>query len=99
MGSRVQLQAILEELAPKVYFQPTTDVQMQYPCIVYQKDYGDTQFATNLPYKFTQRYQITVIDRDPDSLIPDKIAMLPMTLFSRFFIADKLNQTVFTTYF
>lgn len=99
MGSRVELQTILEQLAPSVYFQPSTDVQMEYPCIVYQYDYADTEFAGNLPYKYTQRYQVTAIDRDPDSPIPGKIAMLPMTLFSRFFVADRLNHAVFTTYF
>lgn len=101
MGKRVDLNQILAEIAPNVYFQPTANIKMAYPCIVYEYDYANTQFAGNLPYMYTQRYQVTAIyeDKDADIDIPRKIAMLPMTLFSRFFIADKLNHTVFTTYF
>lgn len=86
-------------LPEQVYFQPPANVQMKYPCIVYQRDHSHTQFAGNLPYLYEKRYQVTVIDRDPDSEIPDKIAALPKTLFSRFFAVDNLNHDVFDVYF
>ncbi len=72
---------------------------MQYPCIVYQQDYARTEFAGNMPYKYAKRYQITVIDVNPDSLIPDKIAMLQSALFDRHFTANNLHHSVFTLYF
>jgi hypothetical protein len=56
-------------------------------------------FANNLPFRHTKRYQVTVIDRDPDSLIPDKVAALPMCLHNRFFVANNLNHDVFNLYF
>lgn len=72
---------------------------MQYPCIVYQVDTARTQFAGNRPYVNTKRYQITVIDRDPDSIIPDTVAWLGSAIFDRHFTANNLHHSVFTLYF
>jgi hypothetical protein len=72
---------------------------MRYPAIVYQLDMAITRFASNLPYSYLKRYQVTVIDQDPDSAIPDKIAGLPLSQFQRRFQADNLNHDVFVVYF
>lgn len=101
MGQRLELQTLLESLlgTRNVYFQPPANVQMKYPCIVYSRDASDTKFADNNPYHHTKRYQVTVIDQNPDSIIPDKIANLPMCTHNRFFTADNLNHVVFTLFF
>ena len=101
MGQRLDLQKILEQIKgpKKVYFQPPNNTKMSYPCIVYKMTSADTQFADNLPYAYTKRYQITVIDRNPDSQIPDKVAMLPMCVFDRPFVSDGLHHWVFNLYF
>jgi hypothetical protein len=101
MGQRLDLQALLEQITGPlaVYFQPPANIQIQYPCIVYQRDYASTEFADNRPYLYEQRYQVTVIDRNPDSEIPKQVAMLPKTLFDRAFVAGNLNHDVFTMYF
>lgn len=101
MGQRLRLQSLLEEIIGEghVYFQPPANVQMQYPAIVYQRDDLDTEFANNGPYKFCQRYQVTVIDRDPDSDFPSLVAAIPMCIFSRFFVAENLNHDVYSLYF
>ena len=99
MGQRLTLHQILETIAPKVYFQPPTNVRLEYPCIVYHRDFADTKFADDKPYNHTKRYMIIVIDRDPDSEIPDKVAALPMSLFNRFYTADDLNHDVYNVYF
>src|ERR1035437_44335 len=100
-NSRLKLQVILEGIAGsrQVYFQPPGNVQMKYPCIVYRRDLAITKFADDSPYRYTKRYQITVIDRDPDSAIPDKVAALPMCLHNRFFTVDNLNHDIFNIYF
>lgn len=82
-----------------VYFQPPSNVQMQYPCIVYQRDSARTEFAGNRPYNYTQRYQLTHISRDPADETLAKIADLPLTAYNRFFVADNLNHDVFELYF
>lgn len=101
MGQRLQLQSLLEDILGNgnVYFQPPASVQMQYPCIVYKRDFSNTQFASNAPYRRTKRYMVTVIDRNPDSVIPDKVSELPLCTFNRFFVADNLNHDVFSIYF
>lgn len=101
MGLRLQLQSLLEEVlgTDNVYFQPPANVQMQYPCIIYARDAAVTRFAGNKPYRYTKRYQVTVIDRDPDSEIPEKVANLPLCIHNRYFTADNLNHDVFNLYF
>lgn len=105
---RLQLQTLLENLLVteeepdkklKAYFQPPANVQMEYPCIVYLRDTRRTDYAGNAPYKDHKRYQVTVIDEDPDSEIPDKVAALPLCSFDRFFVAENLNHDVYSLYF
>jgi len=98
---RYELQSLLEAVlgSSNVYFQPPENLKMQYPCIVYNRDNADTKFANDQPYRITQRYQVTVIDRNPDSVIPSKVAFLPQCSFSRFFTADNLNHDVYNLYF
>lgn len=101
MGLRTDLQAILENLlgSRNVYFQAPSNLQMSYPCIVYTRDNVKTKYADNRSYSFVKRYLVTVIDKNPDSPIPDKIAALPMCSFSRHYTAENLHHDVFTLYF
>ena len=99
MASRPELHQILETFVENVYFQPPSNIHLHYPCIIYKRDFAETEFADDHPYTHTKRYMITVIDRDPDSDIPDKVASLPMSLFNRFYTADDLNHDVYNVYF
>ncbi len=107
MGQRKSLHNILVEIMEewfddadsRVYFQPPETIRLIYPCIIYERDTADTQFADNAPYIYTNRYEVTVIDRDPDSEIPSRIAMLPMTINDRHFTSDNLHHDVFKIYY
>lgn len=101
MAERMELQTLLKGIleTDNVYFQPPPAVKMVYPCIVYRRDSANTIFADDKPYQYKKRYQLTFIDRDPDSLIPDKIAKLPLCTFERFYTADNLNHDVFKLFF
>lgn len=99
MGQRLKLQSLLETFTENVYFQPPTNVQLKYPCIIYKRDFANTKFADDTPYAHKIRYAITVIDPDPDSDIPDKVASMPLSLFNRFYTSDNLNHDVFHVYF
>lgn len=99
MAPRQQLHQLLETFTENVYFQPPTNVQLQYPCIIYKRDFAETKFADDIPYNHVLRYMVIVIDRDPDSEIPGKVASLPMCLFNRFYTADNLNHDVFNVYY
>lgn len=82
-----------------VYFQPGPSITLKYPCIIYKRSTGDTKFADNKGYRFTKKYQITIIDEDPDSGLIDEMAKLPMCVFDRHYTADNLNHDVFNLYF
>lgn len=101
MGPRLQLQVLLEACTQNqnVYFQAPSNLFIQYPCIVYQRDRINNQFADNVPYRHTKRYQVTIIDQDPDSPIPDRVAALPMTFFLRHFVTQGLHHDVYNLYF
>ena len=99
MGLRLDLHDLLKTLTTHVYFQPPASFQMQYPCIVYRRDYSNVDFSDNVPYRRDTRYQVTVIDADPDGSIFDKVGNLPKSAYVRSFVADKLNHDVFSVYF
>lgn len=101
MGSRLELQALLEILldSESVYFQPPESIQLSYPCIIYVRSNIRTDYANDLPYSLRNEYTITLIERDPDSGIPYQIAMLPTARHDRFYTADNLNHNVFTLFY
>ena len=99
MGTRLELQTLLEMLASNVYFQPPDGLSMEYPCIVYKRDNMDVDFANDSPYRLTTRYLVTVIDRSPDSTITPLVANLPLCLYNRGYAAKNLNHDVFNLYF
>lgn len=99
MGQRLELHQVLETFVDNVYFQPPTNIQLKYPCIIYHRDWAETKFANDKPYNYMKRYMVMVIDPNPDSDIPDKVAAMPMSLFNRFYTADNLNHDVFNVYF
>ena len=101
MAQRLDLHAVLEAIPGpvEVYYQPPPTIQLEYPCIVYKKDFAQSDFAGNKPYQHHKRYEVTVIDRNPDSGIPDLIAELPMCSFDRHYTADNLHHDVYNIFF
>lgn len=99
MALRLQLQSLLETITARVYFQPPTNTKIEYPCIIYKRDGDITRHAGNRRYNHLMRYEVTLIDRNPDGLLWDGVADLPLCNFDRQFTADNLNHDVFTLFF
>lgn len=101
MGQRLDLHDIFRAIlgSNNVYFQPPPTIKIEYPCIIYTKENVGTKFADNSPYMKKTRYQVTVIDRDPDSIIPGKVSDLESCIFDRFYTSENLNHDVFKLYF
>lgn len=101
MANRLDLQTLFEELlgSRNVYFDPPESVKMSYPAIRYTRSKIDNTFANNSVYKQDNRYEVTVIYRDPDSELPGLISRLPMCSHDRGYVADNLHHDVFTLYF
>ena len=98
---RLELQQKLLDIlgTSNVYYQPPSSVVMQYPCITYSRDRTDSVHADNGAYRSVRRYTVMVIDRNPDTDIPDKILQLPMSSHSRSYVANNLNHFVIDLYF
>lgn len=101
MGQRIDLHNILVGIlgSTAVYFQPPETIKIKYPCIIYERSSNDVRFADNSPYSVKHRYTLTVIDKNPDSKLPDKIAALPLCRSNRMFTSDNLNHYVFNIYY
>lgn len=101
MASRLNLhEEFCNILASRnAYFQPPASVQMNYPAIVYSLSDVDTRHANDDKYKLLKAYQVTLIDKNPDTQYFEPILRLPYCSFNRFYTADNLNHWVFTLYY
>ena len=63
MRTREDLQYKLEELlgSKNVYFQPVTNTQLKYPCIVYSLNTFNDKYADNKRYAKYSSYSVTHI--------------------------------------
>lgn len=98
MDQRLKLHEKLKSITENVYFQPPNGLYMNYPCIVYKRSGLYKKYANNGSYIIKWRYTLTVIDKDPDSEIVDKLAELPGCEFDRHFESDNINHDVFNIY-
>ena len=97
MGSRVELHEMLKSIlgTNSVYFQPPSSIKMNFPCIVYERVNINTQYADNDPYQHYLVYQVTYIDKNPDSDIPMKLADVHQCAFERVYKANEMYHNVF----
>lgn len=98
---RLQLHEVLCEILGTrcAYFQPPESVKMNYPAIVYSLDDIENLHADDGVYLSSRKYQVIVIDKDPDSELIGKVAALPTCQYNRHYAQDNLNHDVFTLYF
>ena len=101
MSRRLELHEILCDIlgSRNVYYQPPESVKMSYPAIVYSRNDIRNKFADDITYMQSHEYEVTVIDKNPDSEIVEKISALPTCRFNRHYASDNLNHDVFTLYF
>lgn len=101
MSRRVELQEILEGIlgSRNVYFEPPSNVRMNYPAIVYTRKSIDNLSADDGVYKQDTAYELTVIDQNPDSRIVYDISRLPKCRHFSHFEKDNLNHDTFKIYY
>lgn len=83
----------------RVYFQPPENVKLTYPCIIYDLERLDVRYANNQLYKKKRRYNLSFIDKNPDTTFPDKLVELSYCSLDRSYTADNLNHYSFTIYY
>lgn len=103
MASRLKLHEELCEIleSRNVYFQPPESTKMEYRCIKYSISAIDQKHADDLAYRTTNRYEVILIDYDPDSDWFDvKIRnRFPMCRFERWYSTNNLNHFVYSIYY
>lgn len=100
MGSRLDLHTELLTFLPTVYFQPPSDIRMTFPCIIYRKTIKNRRHANNRIYNNTQEYELTLVERSPDSDLADRIeAHFQHATIGTSFVLDNLNHTTIKLYF
>lgn len=101
MAPRLELQALLKSLLgnDNVYFQPPTNLTMQYDCVRYELSDLDVERANNTAYTLEKKYSVTYITRNADSDFPVRFVSLPKCDFERAYRADNLYHHVFNIFF
>lgn len=97
MGDRIKLHEMLLTISDNVYFQPPST--MAYPCIKYSTKNIDKVYANCKIYGLKKAYDVTVIDKNPESIISGKVLILDNCKFDRQFVSGGLNHTTFTIYY
>lgn len=94
MGTRLELHDELLKFSKNVYYQPPSNLQMVYPCIVYSKAGKKTLYGNDKIYSSTQEYQLTVIDRSSSSTVADDIENhFQYCSIQQYFTVDNLYHT------
>lgn len=88
-----------EEEGDHCYFQPPTDMQMFYPCFVYNYANDLDDFADNLHYRHSKRYSVIYITYDPDCNISKKMNEIPYCTSDRNYAVDGLYHFVYTLHY
>lgn len=99
--SRIELQAVLEDIlgTDQAHYQAPNNVEMTYPAIIYNRQYGVVDYADNRPYQNAKRWLVTVISRNPDEPVADLVEQLPYCTFDREYKMGNLNHKAYNLYF
>lgn len=101
MKTRANLHEELCEIlgSRNVYFQPTSNVNMKYPAIVYSRSSINSNFADNIVYMQHNAYKVVVIDANPDSIVVKRVSALPRCRFNAHYVSENLNHDAFTLFY
>lgn len=100
MGTRLELHAELLKFLPNAYFQPPSNLQMKYPCIVYAKSMDDKLHGNNGIYLRTKGYRLTLIETNPDSVVAETIEEhFDYATIGQHFVVDSLHHTTINLYY
>lgn len=93
--SRLKVDSRLRKVCNNVYFQPTEETKLKYPCIIYEVDSYVNLFANNRFYTKIPQYRTTVIAREPDSKLNNELVdeFDPSISYDTRYVSDNLYHT------
>ena len=102
MRDRLELQSKLVDLlgSKNVYFQPSTNIKLSYPCIVYELKNFDDRFANDARYNTNRVYQINhVYQRYQNNLQEKSRERFQSIAFNNSSTLDGLYKDGYTLYY
>lgn len=102
MAKQLELQKELCSVfgSKHVYFQPPENLKLVYPCIVYRLETPEDVRANNRIYLSTDRWTLTLIERDPITDAADKlVSHFSMCRKTNRFTSDNLYHTTLQLYY
>lgn len=99
---RVSLQRKLESLGDathKVYYQPPDDLNIIYPCIIYERSNIKNTSADDAVYQQSYSYNIIVAEQSPVSALVEDVSKLAGIRFLNHYIRNKIIYDSFTISF
>ncbi len=100
MDHRPMLQKTLEEIkgVTNVYFNPTVNTKMEYPCIKYSQSPRSAEFANDKRYIVHEAYTIIFITRDPTKAyeVLEQLEAIPFINSDTKYVADGLHHYVYS---
>lgn len=98
--SRLELQAKLKEMAPKVWYRRPPDNRMTYPCIIYRYSRPEVWRANNQAYQIFDSYNVIYIAQEPDEAIVHRmLTEFRHCSFDREYESDNLYHYSFTLFY
>lgn len=98
MLKRDILELEFRAITPNVYFQPTTNILMQYPAIRYSLDRIQNRHADNCQYHQHWRYKVIYITKNPDDPNIEALAKLPYCIFQSMYVVENLYHYTYYIY-
>lgn len=106
MKTRLDFDAALKEFLSenysdwRVYFQPPTNVKMEYPCVRYTKEAPKGLRADDSLYLKFRKYSVTAIHRNPDCNIGEELMeYFEHCSYENRYVTDNLYHEVLTIYY
>lgn len=87
-----------------VYWQPPANIHLAYPCIVYEENTKELEFADNKIYRNLRSWSVTLIrdgiNRDETSkLVDEMLERFEYIRPSNHFVSDNLIHDVYKLYY
>lgn len=100
MSKRMLIRSILNDSISKtnesykLFYNPTDNTTLTYPCVLYKRSGITQRHADNLGYHSSEEYQVTIIDKRVDSPLIDVLLTNQYCRYVNEFIVDNMHHTI-----
>lgn len=96
-SKRLKLHQMLKDFTDdgNVYYQPPSNVKLEYPCIIYSLRDLESNRADNADYVDHAIFDISYIHREVDDEALGALFSLPYTIFDRHYVSENLYHDTF----